>query len=96
MGRRLPLRLRQPRTPLNQNGPARLRGPLLRLAGAGFAIRIGLGYAAGLAFHTAVLVRGLFLLAIALSATSLGLVVPILKDAGQLDRDLGQLVVAAA
>jgi Kef-type K+ transport system membrane component KefB len=75
---------------------ARLRGPLLRLAGAGFAISIGLGFAAGLAFHAAGLVRSPFLLAIALSATSLGLVVPILKDAGQLDRDLGQLVVAAA
>lgn len=75
---------------------SRLRGPVLRLAGAGFALSIGLGYAAGLAFHAADLVRSPFLLAIALSATSLGLVVPILKDAGQLDRDLGQLVVAAA
>ena len=36
------------------------------------------------------------LLAVALSATSLGLVVPVLKDAGRLDGALGQTVVAAA
>src|SRR5699024_8647668 len=36
------------------------------------------------------------LVAVALSATSLGLVVPVLKDAGQLERGLGQAVVAAA
>jgi Kef-type K+ transport system membrane component KefB len=74
----------------------RLRGRLLRLAGAGFALSVGIGVLAGLAFHAVGYVRSPFLLAIALSATSLGLVVPILKDAGQLERDLGQLVVAAA
>ncbi len=74
----------------------RLRGPLLRLAGTGFLISVGIGVIAGLAFHAAGYVRSPFLLAVALSATSLGLVVPILKDAGQLERDLGQLVVAAA
>jgi len=36
------------------------------------------------------------LLAVALSARSLGLIVPILKDAGQLERDLGQLTIAGA
>ena len=36
------------------------------------------------------------LIAVALSATSLGLVVPVLKDAGRLDGVLGQTVVAAA
>lgn len=74
----------------------RLRGPLLRLAGAGFAVSVLIGVLAGLALHAAGYVSSPFLLAIALSATSLGLVVPILKDAGQLERDLGQLVVAAA
>jgi Kef-type K+ transport system membrane component KefB len=74
----------------------RLRGQLLRLAGAGFGLSVGIGVLAGLAFHAVGYVRSPFLLAIALSATSLGLVVPILKDAGQLERELGQLVVAAA
>ena len=36
------------------------------------------------------------LLAVALSATSLGLVIPVLKDAGYTERPLGQLVIAAA
>jgi len=74
----------------------RLRGPLLRLAVAGFAFSLALGLAAGFAFSAAGWVRSPVLLAVALSATSLGLVVPILKDSGQLDRDLGQLVVVAA
>jgi Kef-type K+ transport system membrane component KefB len=74
----------------------RLRGPLLRLAGTGFLVSVGIGVLAGFAFHAVGFVRSPFLLAVALSATSLGLVVPILKDAGQLERDLGQLVVAAA
>jgi Kef-type K+ transport system membrane component KefB len=74
----------------------RLRGPLLRLAGSGFVVSVVIGVLAGLAFHAVGYVSNPSLLAIALSATSLGLVVPILKDAGQLERDLGQLVVAAA
>jgi len=74
----------------------RLRWPVLRLAGGGFLLSLALGAAAGYAFHAAGWVRSPLLLAVALSATSLGLVVPILKDAGQLDRDLGQLVVAGA
>lgn len=74
----------------------RLRWPVLRLAGGGFLLSLGLGAGAGYAFHAAGWVRSPLLLAVALSATSLGLVVPILEDAGQLDRDLGQLVVAGA
>jgi Kef-type K+ transport system membrane component KefB len=74
----------------------RLRGPMLRVTGLGFLLSITLGVAAGLLFHAAGFVRDPLLIAVALSATSLGLVVPILKDAGQLGRDLGQVVVAAA
>jgi Kef-type K+ transport system membrane component KefB len=74
----------------------RLRGPLLRLVGMGFLASVAIGVLAGLAFHAAGYISSPFLLAVALSATSLGLVVPILKDAGQLERELGQLVVAAA
>ena len=36
------------------------------------------------------------LIAIALSATSLGLVVPVLKDAGQADSLIGQTIIASA
>jgi Kef-type K+ transport system membrane component KefB len=41
-------------------------------------------------------VRSPLFLAIALAATSLGLVVPVLKDAGQADSPLGQFTIAAA
>jgi Kef-type K+ transport system membrane component KefB len=41
-------------------------------------------------------VKSPLLIAIALSATSLGLVVPVLKDAGQVDAPVGQLTIAGA
>jgi hypothetical protein len=47
----------------------RLRGPLLRLAVAGFALTVGIGVVAGLAFHAAGYVISPFLLAVALPAT---------------------------
>jgi Kef-type K+ transport system membrane component KefB len=74
----------------------RLRGRLLRLAGAGFALTMALGLVAGFAFNAVGWVRSPLLLAIALSATSLGLVVPVLKDAGQAATDLGQQTIAAS
>jgi Kef-type K+ transport system membrane component KefB len=75
---------------------ATLRGPILRTAGAGYAITLALGVAVGLAFGAAGWVKSPLLIAIALSATSLGLVVPVLKDAGQLDQPVGQLTIAGA
>jgi Kef-type K+ transport system membrane component KefB len=75
---------------------ATLRGPVLRSAGAGYGLTLVLGLAVGLAFSAAGWVKSPILLAIALSATSLGLVVPVLKDAGKLDAPVGQLTVAGA
>jgi Kef-type K+ transport system membrane component KefB len=73
-----------------------LRGRLLRLAGAGFVVTLVLGLGAGLAFSATGWVRSPLLVGIALSATSLGLVVPVLKDAGRADQQLGQLIIAAS
>jgi len=75
---------------------ARLRGPVLRSAGLGYALTLALGLAVGLSFHAAGWVRSPVLIAVALSATSLGLVVPVLKDAGRLEAPVGQLTVAGA
>jgi Kef-type K+ transport system membrane component KefB len=75
---------------------ATLRGPVLRSAGIGYGLTLALGLAVGLAFSAAGWVKSPILLAIALSATSLGLVVPVLKDAGKLDAPVGQLTVAGA
>src|SRR6516165_4179553 len=74
----------------------RLRGRLLRFAVFGYLVSLVLGYGAGASFTAAGWVSQPLLLAIALSATSLGLVVPVLKDAGQVDSDVGQSALAAA
>ena len=74
----------------------RLRGRVLRLAGLGFVATLVLGLIAGAIFKAAGTVRSPLFLAIALAATSLGLVVPVLKDAGQSSTDLGQLTIAAS
>jgi Kef-type K+ transport system membrane component KefB len=74
----------------------RLRGPLLRLTLTGFTLALALGLGVGLAFDAAGWVRSPLFLAIALSATSLGLVVPVLKDSGLADRPVGQFTIAGA
>ncbi len=74
----------------------RLRGSVLRLALLGYAATLLLGLAVGGGLEWLGWVHDPVLVAIALSATSLGLVVPVLKDARQLDSGLGQTVIAAA
>ncbi len=74
----------------------RLRGPLLRLASVGFLVTIVLGVATGSALDLAGAVESPLLVGIALMATSLGLVVPVLKDARQAETRLGQLVIASS
>jgi len=74
----------------------RLRGRLLRFAVLGYLVTLVLGYGAGVSFTAAGWVSQPLLLAIALSATSLGLVVPVLKDAGQVRSQVGQSALAAA
>lgn len=73
-----------------------LRGRQLRLALVGFAASIGLGVLAGLGFAAVDWVHDPLLFAVALSATSLGLVVPILKDSGRLGSDTGHTVIVAS
>jgi len=74
----------------------RLRGRLLRFALLGYVATLALGYGAGAAFDQAGWVSEPLLVAITLSATSLGLVVPVLKDAGQVRSEVGQSALAAA
>ncbi|HSS67279.1 MAG TPA: cation:proton antiporter [Nocardioidaceae bacterium] len=73
-----------------------LRGPLLRLAIVGFIVTLVLGMLVGLGLHAADWVMSPTLIAVTLAATSLGLVVPVLKDAGQIESPLGQSTIAAA
>jgi Kef-type K+ transport system membrane component KefB len=74
----------------------RFRGHLLRLTAIGYAISFALALLIGLGLHAAGLVKSPLLIGIALSATSLGIVIPVLKDAGQVGTPFGQLVVAGA
>jgi Kef-type K+ transport system membrane component KefB len=74
----------------------RLRGPALKLAGIGFLASLAIGLVVGLAAFAGGLVRSPLFIAITLLATSLGLVVPVLKDAGQSESKFGQQVIAAA
>jgi Kef-type K+ transport system membrane component KefB len=74
----------------------RFRGRLLRLTASGYAISFGLAVLIGLGLHAGGLVKSPLLLGIALSATSVGIVIPVLKDAAQVDTPFGQLVVAGA
>lgn len=74
----------------------RLRGRLLRIAMLGYLLSLVLGAVAGTAFGAAGLVRSPLLIAVTLSATSLGLVIPVLSDAHQINRTMGQITVAAS
>ena len=74
----------------------RLRGRPLRLAGVGFVVSFAIALAVGGALGAAGLVENGLIVAIILSATSLGVVVPLLKDAGEVGSSFGQLTIAAA
>lgn len=74
----------------------RLRGPLGRLAGRAFALSILLGLGCSLIIsHAGLGAKPIFLTVVVVS-TSAGLILPLLKDAGQQDRTFGQLVLTAA
>jgi Kef-type K+ transport system membrane component KefB len=73
-----------------------LQGGLLWAAGIGFAASFGIALLVGYGLEAAGLVQSPLLVAIILTATGLGIVIPVLKDAGQTASDFGQLVIAAA
>jgi Kef-type K+ transport system membrane component KefB len=74
----------------------RLRGPVLRLTALAFAMSFGVAVAVSVGLKAAGLVDTPLLVAIILCATSLGVLVPILKDAGEISSTFGQLIIAAA
>jgi len=74
----------------------RFRGRLLNVTALAYAISFGLALLIGFGLNAGGLVKSPLLVAIALSATALGIVIPVLKDAGQVSTEFGQLVVAGA
>jgi Kef-type K+ transport system membrane component KefB len=73
-----------------------LRGRLLRITGLGYVLSFGLALIVGYGFRAGGLVKSPLLIAIILSATGLGVILPILKDAGQTATPFGQVIVAGA
>src|ERR671921_80046 len=61
----------------------RLRGARLRSAATGFMVSLAIALGVGLGLKAAGLIEAPLLVAIILSATSLGIVIPVLADAGQ-------------
>lgn len=74
----------------------RLRGRVLRLAALGFAVSFGIAVVVGLGLHAGGFVKSPLFVAIVLVATSLGVIVPVLKDSGNVSSSFGQLVIAGA
>ncbi len=75
--------------------PRALRGPVLRLVVLGFMLSLALAAAAAAVLALGGLVQTPLLVAVTLAGTALGVLVPILKDSGQLRTTLGQLVIAS-
>jgi Kef-type K+ transport system membrane component KefB len=73
----------------------KLRGQVLRLTAMGFAVSLAIAVVVGVGLKAAGVVQTPLLVAIILSATSLGVIVPVLKDAGEISSTFGQLVIAA-
>lgn len=74
----------------------KLRGRPLRQASLGYAASFGIALVVAFLLRAAGIVDTPLLVAIILTATSLGVVVPVLKDAGEISSAFGQLIVAAA
>jgi Kef-type K+ transport system membrane component KefB len=74
---------------------AKLRGQPLRLGIAGWALSIGLALALTFSLRAAGLVSDPVLVAVALSTTAIGTLLPILREAGELDTPLGRFILGA-
>ena len=72
------------------------RGTLLRVTAIGFAVSLAIGLAIGVAVDALGLVSSPLLVAIMLSATGLGIVIAVLKDADEVETSFGQLVIAGS
>jgi Kef-type K+ transport system membrane component KefB len=73
-----------------------LRGAPLKLGSIGFVVSFVIAVALTLPLGVANIVLTPLLIAIALSATSVGIIIPVLRDTGQLDSPTGTFTVAGA
>jgi Kef-type K+ transport system membrane component KefB len=73
----------------------RLRGQVLRVTMIAFVVSFGIALLVALVLKATGLIETPLLIAIILCATSLGVLIPVLKDAGEISSTFGQLIVAA-
>jgi Kef-type K+ transport system membrane component KefB len=73
----------------------KLRGQVLRITAMGFALSFAIAVVVALLLRATGLIETPLLIAIILCATSLGVLIPVLKDAGEISSTFGQLIVAA-
>ena len=74
---------------------SRLRGRPIRLAGCGWLASLTLALGAAYLLQALGLALPPLLVALALTTTAIGTLLPILRDAGELSRDFGMLTLAA-
>jgi len=73
----------------------RLRGRMLRVAALGYGVSFALALLVGYGLAALGLVKSPLLMAIILSAAALGIVIPVLKDTGEIVAAFGQLMIAS-
>jgi Kef-type K+ transport system membrane component KefB len=73
----------------------RFRGPTFRLTAAAFVASVAIAFPVAFALRRIAPGADLRLLALALTASSLGVMVPVLRDAREIDTDFGQLAIMA-
>jgi Kef-type K+ transport system membrane component KefB len=73
----------------------RLRGPVLRVTMMAFVVSFAIALLVALGLKGTGLIETPLLIAIILCATSLGVLIPVLKDAGEISSTFGQLIIAA-
>jgi Kef-type K+ transport system membrane component KefB len=73
----------------------KLRGQVLRITLIGFAVSFAIAVLVALVLKATGLIETPLLVAIILCATSLGVLIPVLKDAGEISSTFGQLIIAA-
>jgi Kef-type K+ transport system membrane component KefB len=74
----------------------RLRGRILNLTALAFVVSFAIAIVVGLGLNAGGFVKSPLFVAIVLVATSLGVIVPVLKDSNNISSSFGQLVIAAA
>jgi Kef-type K+ transport system membrane component KefB len=73
----------------------RFRGPTFRLTFASFAVTLAIAFAVAAGLRQIAPGADLRLLALAMTASSLGVMVPVLRDAHQVETEFGQLAIMA-